>query len=148
MRLVLSFAILHIIVVVVVVVRISAVVLRILLIIIIIPKRRDESPHNLSHSTSTSLSSLSKTSRTRAKKKKKKSKKSTNFVRMIFEEKTRERDVLVTLEDEKSAHIIKILPNPHSSERKEEEEKRELAREDAVNMLAPGYTKLFLRIYE
>ena len=146
MRLVLSFAILHIIVVVVVVVRISAVVLRIL--IIIIPKRRDESPHDLSHSTSTSLSSLSKTSRTRAKKKKKKSKKSTNFVRMIFEEKTRERDVLVTLEDEKSAHIIKILPNPHSSERKEEEEKRELAREDAVNMLAPGYTKLFLRIYE
>ena len=69
-------------------------------------------------------------------------------MRMIFEEKTRERDVLVTLEDEKSAHIIKILPNPHSSERKEEEEKRELAREDAVNMLAPGYTKLFLRIYE
>ena len=126
MRLVLSFAILHIIVVVVVVVRISAVVLRIL--IIIVPKRRDESPHDLSHSTSTSLSSLSKTSRTRAKKKKKKSKKSTNFVRMIFEEKTRERDVLVTLEDEKSAHIIKILPNPHSSERKEEEEKRELAR--------------------
>ena len=124
MRLVLSFAILHIIVVVVVVVRISAVVLRIL--IIIVPKRRDESPHDLSHSTSTSLSSLSKTSRTRAKKKKKKS---TNFVRMIFEEKTRdERDVLVTLEDEKSAHITKILPNSHSSERKEEEEKRELAR--------------------
>ncbi len=84
LRLVLSFAILHIIVVV----RISTVVVR---IIIIVPKRRDESPHNLFLLLLLSLSSLSKTSRAHAKKKTKK--KRNNFLRTIFDEKTRAADI-------------------------------------------------------